>query len=80
MNDEIEAASKRCGEAAARMWEITTMTVLLEAIRAPAVLESIARQNPSCFHGDRLRELKTAAGVLPAAASFRQRPALLVVR
>jgi hypothetical protein len=37
MNDEIEAAAKRCAEDAARMWEIVTMTTLLEAIRAPGV-------------------------------------------
>ena len=47
MNDEIEAAAKRCAEDAARMWEIVTMTTLLEAIRATGVFESMAEHSPA---------------------------------
>jgi hypothetical protein len=45
--ENIEAAEKRVGEAAARMWDVAVMTTLLEAIRAPGVLEAMVQQNPT---------------------------------
>jgi len=46
VNDEIEAASRRCAEDAVRLLEASFMAMLLETITGPAVLDRTAQQNP----------------------------------